>query len=80
LATVLSRVSRAYSHAIWNTDHTVTFVAKALVEKGFVQHCGYTNAEWGVELNGFAIGPYYGALVWIDTGQMVHDLFTFMKS
>jgi hypothetical protein len=80
LAPVLSRISRAYSHAIWNTDHTVTFVAKTLVEKGFVQRCGYANIEWGVELRGFAIGPYHGALVWIDSGQMVQDLSAYMAT
>jgi hypothetical protein len=81
LVAALSRVSRAYAHAIWNTDHTVTFVAKSLVDKGFVQRCGYANVEWGVELRGFAIGPYYyGALVWIETGQMVEDLSAFMAT
>ena len=80
LVAALSRVSRAYAHAIWNTDHTVTFVSKSLVEKGFVQRCGYTNVEWGVELRGFPIGPYYGALVWIGTGQMVEDLSAFMAN
>jgi hypothetical protein len=80
LAPVMSRISRAYSHAIWNTDYAVTFVAKALVEKGFVQRCGYANLQWGVELHGFAIGHYHGALAWIDTGQMVEDLLMYMAS
>ena len=78
LVAALSRVSRAYAHAIWNTQQTVTFVAKPLVDKGFVQRCGYASVEWAVELRGFAIGPYYGAFVHIDTVQMIDDLFTFM--
>jgi hypothetical protein len=78
LVAALSRVSRAYAHATWNTEHTVTFVAKPLVEKGFVQRCGYACVEWAVELRGFEIGPYYGAFVHIGTAQMFEDLFTFM--
>jgi hypothetical protein len=77
LVAALSRVSRAYAHAIWNTERTVTFVSKLLVDKGFVQRCGYASVEWAVELHGFAIGPYYGALVHTDTAQMFDDLLSF---
>jgi hypothetical protein len=80
LVAALSRVSRAYAHATWNTEQTVTFVSKPLVEKGFVGRCGYPNVEWGVELRGFAIGPYSGALVWINTAQMIEDLLDFTAS
>jgi hypothetical protein len=80
LVEVLSRVSRAYAHAIWKTERTVTFVSKPLVDKGFVQRCGYAHIEYAVELRGFAIGPYDGALVHIDTDQMLADLQTLMHS
>lgn len=78
LSSILPRVSRAYAHTIWNTDVTVTFIAKALVDNGAWRRAGYTNLEWDVELRNFPIGPYHGALVWMETDEMLADLSTHM--
>ena len=59
LVAALSRVSRAYAHAIWNTDHTVTFVAKPLVEKGFPRSdVGIQMSNGASSCAGCGIGPY----------------------
>jgi hypothetical protein len=80
LSSILPRISRAYAHTIWNTDVTVTFIAKALVENGAWRRAGYTNLEWDVALRNFVIGPYDGALVWMETKEMLADLSAYMQS
>ena len=74
LSSILPRIGRAYAHAIWNTDWTVTFMAKPLVERGLPHRVGYTKIEWDVVLTNAVIGPYHGALLWMGTEEMLLDL------
>ena len=80
LSSVLPRIARAYAHAIWNTDCTVTFIAKMLVDRGVPRRVGYTNLEWDVVLCNSIIGPYHGALVWMETDEMLRDLSAYMNT
>jgi hypothetical protein len=77
LAAVLPRIARAYAFAKWCTDCNITFIAERLVESGLAQRCGYTNVEFAVELDNFAIGAYRGALVWMEKAEMLDDLSRF---
>ena len=74
LATVLPRIARAYAFAKWCTDFNISFIAERLVETGLARRCGYTNVQFAVELENFAIGAYRGALVWMATVEMLDDL------
>ena len=40
LSSLLPPIGRAYAHAIWNTDCTFTFIAKALVDNGAWRRAG----------------------------------------
>jgi hypothetical protein len=80
LSAILPRISRVYAHAIWNTECTLSFVAEALVKKGVAARFGYKNIDWAVQLNNFPIGDYYGALVWMETNQMLDDVSQFMAA
>ena len=48
LSSLLPPIGRAYAHAIWDTDCTFTFIAKALVDNGAWRRAGYSNLEWNV--------------------------------
>jgi hypothetical protein len=80
LATVLPRIARAYAFAKWHTDFNVTFIADRLVETGLPRRCGYTNVQFAVELENFAIGRYRGALVWMATDEMLNDVSHLVSS
>jgi hypothetical protein len=76
LSSLLPRIGRAYAHAIWNTDCTFTFIAKALVDNGAWRRAGYSNIEWDVVLRNSVMGQYHGALVWMHTQEMLENLST----
>jgi hypothetical protein len=80
LAAVLPRIARAYAFAKWRSACNVTFIAERLVEAGLAERCGYTNVQFAVELENFAIGAYRGALVWMEAADMLDDLSSFMAS
>jgi hypothetical protein len=80
LAAVLPRIARAYAFAKWRTACNVTFIAERLVAAGLAERCGYTNVQFAVELENFAIGSYRGALVWMEAADMLDDLSSFMAS
>lgn len=80
LATVLPRIARAYAFAKWRTDLNISFIADRLVETGLARRCGYTNVQFAVELENFAIGAYRGALVWMATAEMLDDASHLVRS
>jgi hypothetical protein len=74
LATLLPRIARAYAFAKWRTDFNISFIADRLVETGLARRCGYSNVQFAVELENFAIGTYRGALVWMAADEMLEDV------
>lgn len=78
LSTIMPRISRAYAHARWNTDYTISFVTRALIDKGVVKRYGYTNIDWSVALRRFPLGDYDGGLLWMDSEQLFSDMSEFM--
>ena len=79
LSSLLPPIGRAYAHAIWNTDCTFTFIAKALVDNGAWRRAGYSNLEWDVVLRNSVMGQYHGALVWMHTQEMLENLSTYLQ-
>ncbi len=79
LSSVLPRIARAYAHAIWNTNCTFTFIAKALIDKGAWRRTGYSNLEWNVILRNSVMGRYHGALVWMHTREMLGDVSAYLQ-
>ena len=79
LSSLLPPIGRAYAHAIWDTDCTFTFIAKALVDNGAWRQAGYSNLEWNVMLRNSAMGQYHGALVWMHTQEMLENLSAYLQ-
>ena len=74
LSSILPRISRAYAHARWETDYTVSMVEPPLVEKGVVRSYGYTRIESMIRFTGSFRGDLDLHLIWMATEEMLQDL------
>lgn len=75
LAGLLPRISRALAHALWDTRHTFSMMADAVISRGFAERTGYTRIEHGVvDFTLAPIGAFRGAFVWMETPELVADL------
>jgi hypothetical protein len=79
LSALLPRLSRAYAFSRWGSRYTISMVAKPLIDKGVVGRYGYTNIEWGVKSSDSGNVYYEGALVWMDSAQLLTDLDSFVS-
>jgi hypothetical protein len=78
LAGILPRISRALSYTRWNTDFTISFVSKKLVELGVAAAYGYTRIEPSMDWYNSPVGEYYqGTLVWMPRDELLDDLHCF---
>jgi GNAT superfamily N-acetyltransferase len=78
LPKILPRLSRALALTRWNTDHTISLVSQALVEKGVARAYGYSRIEPGITWLGSAVSPRYeGALVWMPQSELLADIASF---
>jgi len=77
LSGLLPRLSRAYALTRWDSQHTISIMAEAVVDGGMARRCGYTNIEYSVDLRGGPVGDVRCALVWMDTEQLIEDLVAF---
>jgi predicted nucleic acid-binding Zn ribbon protein len=79
LATILPRISRAYAFTRWNTDFTISIMADGVVAGGMAERCGYTNVEHSsVEFVASPMGALGGALVWMQSEELLADLAAIM--
>ncbi|BAM86948.1 conserved hypothetical protein [Bradyrhizobium oligotrophicum S58] len=75
LARILPRISRAYAHARWNTDFTISMMADAVIAGGMADRTGYTRIERSsVELVVSPLGSMRCGLVWMPVQEMLADL------
>lgn len=80
LVEILPRLSRAYAHARWNTDCTITMMTEAVVKAGVFPRNGYHNIEWDVLLSGSRLGDLRLALQWSKRQEMLEDLRAFLDT
>jgi len=82
LGHVIPRISRAYAFTRWASDFTISVMAAAVVAGGFAERAGYTNVAAGALC--MQISPVGvvqgGALVWIESAQLLADLDTICGS
>ena len=78
LGAILSRVSRALAYTRWKTDVTVTIMAEGVFNGGLGLRAGYTNFDWALDLNNFAVGTVRTAVLWMPRAQMLEDLSWFL--
>jgi hypothetical protein len=75
LGTLLPRISRAYAFTRCGTDYTISIMAAAVVAGGFADRCGYTKvAHDAVDAFATPMGVLRGALVWMDTAELLSDI------
>jgi hypothetical protein len=74
LSSILPRISRAYAHARWLTDYTVSMVEPVLTEKGVVRSYGYSKVEPMIRFLGSFRGDLDLHLIWMATEELVQDL------
>ena len=80
LSTILPRISRAYAHARWATDYTVSMVEPVLTEKGVVRSYGYSKVEPMIRFLGSFRGDLDLHLIWMATEEMLQDLATWVAA
>jgi hypothetical protein len=75
LGRIIPRISRAYACTHWDTDFTISMMDMAVVKGGFADRTGYTNVEAdAVRFSVSPTGAVHGALVWMETKQLLADL------
>jgi hypothetical protein len=75
LGTLLPRISRAYAFTRCGTDYTISIMAAGVVAGGFAVRCGYTKIEHdAVDALATPMGVLRGALVWMDTAELLSDI------
>lgn len=80
LSTILPRISRAYAHSRWETDYTVSMVEPVLTRKGVVQSYGYSRIEPMIRFLGSFRGDLDLHLIWMETGELLQDLKTWVAA
>jgi hypothetical protein len=79
LATILTRISRAYAFTRWNSDFTVAIMADALIAGGLAARVGYTRLEHScVELVASPLGEIRCGLGWMQPDELLADLAAIM--
>lgn len=71
---IASSIGRACSHAVWDNDYTVTFMAQKVVEGGHARKTGYDNVSWTVHARNASIGDLDIAFMWVDRAQTMAQI------
>ncbi len=75
LGHIVPRISRAYAFAHWASDFTISIMADAVVAGGFAERTGYSNVDAdAVYMRISPPGELRGALVWMESAQLLSDL------
>jgi hypothetical protein len=77
LSRVLPRLSRAYGHTRWATNHTVTMMGEANMARRVNERNGYRHAAWSIDIAGSHYGTARMALLWNTTANTLDDLQEF---
>jgi len=80
LGVIFSRLSRALAYTRWRTDATVTIMAEGVFKGGFADRAGYTNFDWALQLQNFAVGTVRTAVLWMPEDQMLEDFSWFLDA
>ena len=70
----MASIGRACSHAAWDNDYTVTFMAKSVVEGGHARKTGYDNVSWTVHARNASIGNLDIAFMWVDRAETMRQI------
>jgi hypothetical protein len=74
LSTVLPRVSRACTLALWDPDYVLTLMAEPVLRGGFAQRGGFTHSSSGIRWTNSALGDIDLVLVWMTGQEACSDL------
>ena len=79
LATIQSRISRAYAFTRWNSDFTIGMMANAVIAGGLAERAGYTKIEHScIELVASPLGEMHCGLGWMQSDELLADLAAIM--
>ena len=71
---IASSIGRACTHAMWDNDYTVTFMAKSVVDGGHARKTGYENVSWTVHARNASIGDLDIAFMWVDRAETMRQI------
>lgn len=71
---IASSIGRACSHAAWDNDYTVTFMAKSVVDGGHASKTGYANVSWTIHARNASIGDLDIAFMWVDRDETMRQI------
>ena len=71
---IVSSIGRSCTHAMWDNDYTVTFMAKSVVEGGHARRTGYENVSWTVHARNASIGDLDIAFMWVDRAETMRQI------
>ncbi|MGI9476403.1 MAG: hypothetical protein ACR2PI_06850 [Hyphomicrobiaceae bacterium] len=77
---IASSIGRACSQAIWNNDHTVTFMAKSVVDGGHAEKTGYSNVSWTVHARNASIGDLDIAFLWMGRDEALKQIEKMLRT
>jgi hypothetical protein len=79
LATIQSRIARAYAFTCWNSDFTIGMMANAVIAGGLAERAGYTKIEHScIELVASPLGEMRCGLGWMQSDELLADLAAIM--
>ena len=79
LASVQSRIGRAYAFTRWNTDFTIGMMADGVIAGGLAERAGYTKIERScIELVASPLGEMRCGLGWMKSDELLADLAAMM--
>jgi len=79
IATIQSRIGRAYAFTRWNSDFTIGMIADAVIAGGLFGRAGYTKIEHScIELVAAPLGEMRCGLGWMRSDELLADLAALM--
>lgn len=78
LPLIMSRVIRAYGHARWRSELSVSIMSNKVIGAGMRGKTGHHHQEWAVEWLNSRLANMTFALVWLDQFELVDELSGFL--
>jgi hypothetical protein len=73
VASIVSRLSKAYALAKWNPDYSIGLMLGTVQERGFARRFGFRTIDWDVQINGTGQGDRRFALLSMNRDEVVES-------
>ena len=74
LSSLLPRISRAVTLALFSVDFTAAIMHESAVKTGLIARSGHRNVDWEVRTRNFRAGDGRCAFLWLSRSEMLDDL------